>query len=678
MALSKKVVVFDLNTTTGNQAVSGVGFEPKLVILFCNGTSSGVVAGNAFSSLGAATSSTARWAVGQWHTDNAANSETARSARTDKILDVPIASGASSEYQADLVSMDSDGFTINIGTTPGVALRCIALCLGGTDIDVAVGSFSTGTTTGSAITAVSGLAFQPKAALTAHSTTSASVSATTRYNIGFASGASNEWGATSYESDNSAQMATAHGWSASDYIYGGVTSGLDTDIDFNAFTSDGWTHNITAVPASMLICYIALGGNAQYYVGNDAQKTTTGTEATTGVGFEPSALIANMALRTTAGYDANGDFYTHLGFMDGTAEAGGHVFSEDDVGDAHTSRGVDSTYSLFAVTDDATPTVAAKASLSSFDSDGFTVNWNTADATARLFGFLAIGAAAGGSLDVSATTDALTLAEYAATIGKSINVSANVDALTLAEYAATVSLARDVSATVDALTLAEYQATIGLSLNISAGTDALTLAEYPASVGSVTNIAATTDALTLAEYAATIGLSLNVQATTDALTLAEYPASLGSATNVEATTDALRLAEYPATVSFALDIPATTDALTLTEYRATIGDGAITPAVTPAGGGRSKKRRRVMVNGRLYNVTNDELQALLAKLKDDAATQAAMAEALGDEALASEIKRKVVRLAKRVEKVDERAEKLRRLRDEDEQILGLFIDLLAA
>jgi hypothetical protein len=55
-----------------------------------------------------------------------------------------------------------------------------------------------------------------------------------------------------------------------------------------------------------------------------------------------------------------------------------------------------------------------------------------------------------------------------------------------------------------------------------------------------------------------------------------------------------------------------------------------------------------------------------------------MAEALGDEALASEIKRKVVRLAKRVEKVDERAEKLRLLRNEDEQILSLFIDLLAA
>jgi hypothetical protein len=208
---------------------------------------------------------------------------------------------------------------------------------------------------------------------------------------------------------------------------------------------------------------------------------------------------------------------------------------------------------------------------------------------------LAFPSASAGSLNVSATTDALTLAEYAATIGKSKNVSANVDALILAEYAATVSLSRNVSANVDALTLAEYSATIGKSLNISAGTDALTLAEYAASVGSVTDIATTTDALTLAEYAATIGLSKNVQAGPDALTLAEYPASLGSTTNVEATTDALTLVEYPATVSFALNVSATTDALTLAEYQATISDGSA-PVVSQnpsTGGGRVYRPGRV-------------------------------------------------------------------------------------
>jgi hypothetical protein len=153
----------------------------------------------------------------------------------------------------------------------------------------------------------------------------------------------------------------------------------------------------------------------------------------------------------------------------------------------------------------------------------------------------------------------------------------------------------NVSATTDALTLAEHQATIGLSLNVSANTDALTLAEHAATVSlaSGLNVSATADSLTLAEHAATIGLSLNVQATTDALTLTEYPANLGSVTNVQANTDSLTLTEYPATLSFALNFTANTDSLTLTEYAATVSDGSA-PVVTPnpsTGGARGRPGR---------------------------------------------------------------------------------------
>ncbi|MCC7208799.1 MAG: hypothetical protein IT323_15935, partial [Anaerolineae bacterium] len=138
--------------------------------------------------------------------------------------------------------------------------------------------------------------------------------------------------------------------------------------------------------------------------------------------------------------------------------------------------------------------------------------------TARIYSF----PSGAGSLNVSATCDALTLAEYAATLSKSLNISAGVDALTLAEYPATIGSVLNVQATADALTLAKYPASIGLSLNIQAGVDALTLTEYAASLGSTHNVDATCDALALAEYAATIGLSLNISAGLDALTLTEY------------------------------------------------------------------------------------------------------------------------------------------------------------
>jgi hypothetical protein len=39
----------------------------------------------------------------------------------------------------------------------------------------------------------------------------------------------------------------------------------------------------------------------------------------------------------------------------------------------------------------ASPTTNAEAALSSFDADGFTLNWTTADSTARVFGYVAFG-----------------------------------------------------------------------------------------------------------------------------------------------------------------------------------------------------------------------------------------------------------------------------------------------
>lgn len=121
-------------------------------------------------------------------------------------------------------------------------------------------------------------------------------------------------------------------------------------------------------------------------------------------------------------------------------------------------------------------------------------------------GFVSETTGGGSSLNVNATCDALTLAEYAATIGKSLNISAGTDALTLAEY----------------------QATIGLSRNIQAGVDALTLTEYPATLGSTHNVDATCDALALAEYRATLSFALNVSCNTAVLALAEYDATVSS------------------------------------------------------------------------------------------------------------------------------------------------------
>jgi len=408
MALSVKVVEFNV-TGTGSTAITGVGFQPKLVIIAAANTNASTTAATSNFSFGAATSSSARWSAGWRATDNAPTMATSRVFKSDKVISQTNEDGNAAVFEADFTSMDADGFTINVGTHPGIDRRCVALCLGGTDLDVAVGTFQTGTTTGANISAVTGLSFQPKAVITSSTVLTAGHAVHARAMLGLASGASNEWVSSGYDNDNSAASSTAHAYKTDAYLYlGAPTSTVNIDIDFNTFNSDGWDHNITTAANDFLIGYIALGGTVQFYVGNAAQKTSTGTNATTGVGFEPSALITAMGLRTTSGVDlSTGDFFYHVGFMTSTAEVGLAQFSDDNTADSEVAYGYDATNSVYVITDDATPTVPAQAKYSAFGSDGFTLDWVTADATARLFGFLAIGAAAAGIPEGSGNVDGI-------------------------------------------------------------------------------------------------------------------------------------------------------------------------------------------------------------------------------------------------------------------------------
>jgi len=52
---------------------------------------------------------------------------------------------------------------------------------------------------------------------------------------------------------------------------------------------------------------------------------------------------------------------------------------------------------LTILTAGATPTLAAEADLTSFNSNGFTINWGTADATAREIAYLALRGLSSGS-----------------------------------------------------------------------------------------------------------------------------------------------------------------------------------------------------------------------------------------------------------------------------------------
>lgn len=120
-----KVQTFDHGTTsTGNLAYTGVGFQGDFA-LFLNASETATfgTAGlsvHAHMGIGAAVSSTKRWAIVADSEDARADMDTWRYQRTDKcIAKLAVDTGAVRE-EADFVSWGSDGFTLNWTDAPAV------------------------------------------------------------------------------------------------------------------------------------------------------------------------------------------------------------------------------------------------------------------------------------------------------------------------------------------------------------------------------------------------------------------------------------------------------------------------------------------------------------------------------------------------------------------------------
>ena len=101
--------------------------------------------------------------------------------------------------------------------------------------------------------------------------------------------------------------------------------------------------------------------------------------------------------------------------------------------------------------------------------------------------------------------------------------------------------------------------------------------------------------------------------------------------------------------------------------------------VDTAGGGASRRARKyprwVVINGQRFRVWNaEEERQLLQAMAERAEVAAKTAEALGDKPLAKEALRRKVRIEKRIATVDDREQEwLRRLMDEDEEILTILV-----
>jgi len=159
--------VFAANTSTGNQSVTGLGFQPKVVLFWATrNTAHGFLAATIQQMFGVAVSSTQRWVYVGASDNAAASSNAGRASFNTQCIRILSDGTPTLDAVADFVSQDSDGFTINWSDAPSTAILVHYLALGGASLNVFAGSSATPSANGNA--SYTGVGFQPGFVLTAY------------------------------------------------------------------------------------------------------------------------------------------------------------------------------------------------------------------------------------------------------------------------------------------------------------------------------------------------------------------------------------------------------------------------------------------------------------------------------------------------------------------------------
>jgi hypothetical protein len=372
-------------STNASFAVTGVGFQPKAIILYATDeTAAGVSTNNTWYQ-GFATSTSSRAAVSQ---TQLTATNTAQQAHDNAKCFIVWSAAGSSLVLADLVSFDVGGFTLNFSKVDTIARKIAFIALGGSDLTNAfVKQFLPAGSSGNQ--SFTGVGFKPDAmiVMSAELTSAPPANASGEQPVtGFASGT----GALQAGAFSDGNNGTASGQRADVLNFESACVATLTSFD-----SDGFTLNFSQfsyVPYWFALCL--KGG--QYHVGKFNQATSTGNQATTGVGFQPTGLILASYNAVTNASDINSQ--ARMSFGSGTSSsARASIWTGGSNGGVQ-DNDFDATKIINMITEGASPTTNASADLVSLDSGGFTLNWTTADATAREVIYLAMGSNAGGTV----------------------------------------------------------------------------------------------------------------------------------------------------------------------------------------------------------------------------------------------------------------------------------------
>lgn len=398
MALAAKVVSFLLPDGVAGTtlAVTGVGFQPKAIIFFWGGSTSGVdvaVQGNSRFGIGFAASPTDRRCVGSFSNDNESTTDTAVSMREDHCVVSNAGGGVGDNGRWDLQSMDGDGFTIvvDLDAPSAAASRVHALCLGGADItNVAGGGFDGSGAAGDQD--VTTVGFQPDIVFFLASGSSTSIpqaDVTARLCLGLA--APSGQGVVTVASENAAGTSNTvrYGTNADCLLLVNSSAGIAGRASFVSMLSNGFRINWSTATGRRSEFLAIKGGG--WFVGDLLTNTSLTTVVESGFGFTPKGVFvgSHCGVQSTAGV-LQDNLCLSLGAGDSPTSRGAHGGNEpDNLGTSAVWLGVeyDEVYqNLFGGAG-----VVGLMDIQSFNVDGITFVMDDADPAARFASYVAMG-----------------------------------------------------------------------------------------------------------------------------------------------------------------------------------------------------------------------------------------------------------------------------------------------
>lgn len=395
MAFQTKMGSIVLPTSAGSIRVENIPFQPKALIMWNTRQTATGFANDSSFNVGFAASATQRVSSSIRSLDATA-AATATSVRlaTETFCLVPaITAGAAKEMTLDLASMNNDGFTLTLAT-PGATAAYIAhyLALGGSDLTNAFVGVAT-PTTGTGNKAITGVGFQPDCVLTLENSLISPFGAGGNSNANMQLGAfTAKAGMTTHwrtiDSVNPTQTLQYQRTDKMVGVYSSTADTLDHEATLVSMDSDGFTLNYTTRANANTFMFLALKGG-KYDVRSETQGISVGTKITTELGFKPRGLllmgqnaVANSSVDLTQGKMS-------LGASDGISEGSIWGSVTDNVATSETRQVTLTDKIIRHATNPSTTN--AEADLVSFDQNGYTLNWTTADATARQFISVAFG-----------------------------------------------------------------------------------------------------------------------------------------------------------------------------------------------------------------------------------------------------------------------------------------------